>query len=181
VHQSGHPHWQDLALAALRLSGGVGSEFNRAATTRPYAVLAGLRLPDPIASRFNLAPTTRRWRSFGLPPASLSVRFGVRAGGDWRVLAGAGCVLWACLPRGPNPLGVGLRCMVRLCGACPSGRPLGQPKTGTGVGGVGDVGVLNLSRHRALAARMAWMARSRSMASAMPSRSGFMISDHSER
>ena len=54
---------------------------------------------------------------------------------------------------------------------------------GGGGGGVGVVwfGFANVSRHVALAARIACKARSRSIASARASSSGFMVSDHSER
>jgi hypothetical protein len=110
----------------------------------------------------------------------------VRAGSDGWMQSGPGFRAWACRGARP-PVGIGLRCMVRLCGASPSGRPLGQPKTGTGDGGFGVTGSgvgsgsANFARHRAFAARMAVMARSRSMASAIPSRSGFIASDHSVR
>jgi hypothetical protein len=142
--------------------------------------LVCLRLPCLFGSGFRRAATTRRPQRYGLPPAALSVRFGVRAGSDGRVLAGAGFLPWAW--RGARSL-VGSGCAAWCGGASPSSRPLGQPKTGTGEGGLGVAcsGVANFARHRAFAARMALIARSRSMASAIPSSSGFMASDHSVR
>jgi hypothetical protein len=88
--------------ASLRLLDPIASRFYLAATTRPHAVPAGLRLLDPIVSMFNLAATTRRWRGWGLPSSSLSVRIRVWAGSDNK----AGAALWpasgcpACAVRG---------------------------------------------------------------------------------
>jgi hypothetical protein len=99
---------------------------------------------------------------------SLSRPSGLSGLGFGQAATGSGCkgpVSGLGHAEGPDPFRVS-GCAARCCCACPSGRPLGQPKTGTGVGCVGDVGVLNFSRHRALVARPAVMARSRSMAPA---------------